>query len=96
MQITEMIPFIRCHCLNGNRKIIVRFQRYSDRERIWKNRYRLKGTNFYIAVDLPIVVEQQRKQLFPVLKAAKQLPECNKKVTMCGNKLILNGKNILM
>ena len=92
MQITEMIPFIRCHYLNGNRQIIVRFQWYSDRERIWKNRYRLKGTNFYIAEDFPIVVEQQRKQLFPVLKAAKQLPEYNKKVTMRGNKLILNGK----
>ena len=71
---------------------MVWFQRYSDRERIWKNKQRLKGTNFYIAEDFPIIEEQQRKQPSPDTKTAKQLPERNKKVTMRGDKLLLDGK----
>ena len=92
MQITEMIPFIRCHYLKGDRQIIVQFQWYSDREKIWENRYRLNGTNYHIEEDFPVVEEQQRKQPSPVTKAAKELPERNKKVTMRGDKVLLNGK----
>ena len=92
MQITDNIPFVRCHYLYGNKQIIVRFQWYSDREKIWKNRYKLKGSNFYVAEDYPPAIDHQRKQMFPVFNAAKQLPEYNRKVTMRGNKLILNGE----
>ena len=48
--------------------------------------------HFYIAEDFPIIEEQQRKQPSPDKKPAKQLQERNKKVTMRGNKLLLDGK----
>ena len=92
MQITEMIPIIKCHYVGGHRQIMVWFLRYSDCERIWKNKHRLKGTNFYIAKDFPMIEEQQRKQPSPDKKTAKQLPERNKKVIMRGDKLLLDGK----
>ena len=72
MQLRDNIPFVRCHYLNGNRQIIVRFQWYSDREKIWKNRYKLKGSNFYVAADYPPAIDHQRRQMFPVFNAAKQ------------------------
>ena len=82
MQITDNIPFVRCHYLYGNKQIIVRFQWYSDREKIWKNGYKLKGSNFYVAEDYPPAIDHQRKQMFPIFNAAKQLPEYNRKVTI--------------
>ena len=85
-------PFVRCHYLNNDRKVIVRFQLYTDRERVWTNRYKLKNTNYYIAEDFPPAVISQRRQLYLVFKAAKSLPEYQKKVTMRDDKLILNGK----
>ena len=92
MGIKDNIPFVRCHYINGQNQIIVRLQWYSDRDQIWKNRYKLKGTNIYIAEDFPSAIDHQRKQMFPVMKAAKQLPEFDRKVSMRGNRLILNGK----
>ena len=87
------IPFVRCHYLNGKRQIIVRFQWYSDREKVWQNRYKLKNSNFYVAEDFPAAIEAERKQLYPVLKAAKALPEYHRKATLRGNQLILDGKH---
>ena len=86
------VPFVRCLYLNDNKQIIVRFQRYTDKERVWTNRYKLKNINYYIAEDFPPAVISQRRQLYPVFKAAKSLPGYQKKVTMRDDKLILNGK----
>ena len=89
---SQNIPFIRCHYLNDQKQIIVRFQQFSDRERVWANRYKLKQTSFYVAEDYPSVIASQRRQLFPVYKAAKDLPMYHRKVSMRGEKLILDGK----
>ena len=89
----QKIPFVRCHYLNDQKQIIVRFQLYSDRERIWINRYKLKQTSFYVAEDFPSAIVSQRRQLYPVFKAAKDLPQYHKKVTMRGERLILDGKH---
>ena len=89
---SQNIPFVRCHYLNDQKQIIVRFQPFSDRERVWVNRYKLKQTSFYVAEDFPSVIASQRRQLFPVYKAAKDLPMYHRKVSMRGEKLILDGK----
>ena len=89
---SQNIPFVRCHYLNDQKQIIVRFQQFSDRERVWVNRYKLKQTSFYVAEDYPSVIASQRRQLFPVYKAAKDLPMYHRKVSMRGEKLILDGK----
>ena len=45
-----------------------------------------------MAEDFPSAIVTQRRQLYPVYKAAKDLLQYQRKVTMRGEKLILNGK----
>lgn len=92
IQQSDRIPFVRCHYLREQKQIIVRFQWFADRERIWRNRYKLKNSNFYVAEDFPPEIEAQRRQLYPILKAAKFIPEFQNKVTMNAERLVLNGK----
>ena len=87
------IKFVRCHYLSDNKQIIARFQSYADREVVWGNRYKLKNTNFFIAEDFPSAIVSRRKQLYPVCKAAKSIQAYNRKVTMRGDRLILDGKD---
>ena len=89
----ERIQFARCHYLREKKQIIVRFQWSADREVIWMNRYKLRNTQFYVTEDFPAVIESQRKQLYPVFKAAKSHPDYQRKVTMRGNRLVLNGRH---
>ena len=87
------IRFMRCHYLNDRKQIIARFQLFSDRELIWKNRYKLKQSTYYVAEDFPPAIASQRNRLFPIYKAAKNIPTYQRKVTLRGDRLILNGKN---
>ena len=87
------IRFVRCHYLNEQKQIIARFQWFSDRERVWSNRFKLKDKSYYVAEDFPPAVVSQRRQLYPIYKAAKNSITYQKKVTMRGDRLILNGKN---
>ena len=89
----DNIPFTRCHYLREHKQIIVRFQWYPDRERVWMNKYKLKQTKFYVSEDFTTEIETQRKPLYPVPNAARALPEYLKKVTMRVNKLVLKGKH---
>ena len=89
----QHIQFQRCHYLNDKKQIIARFQHYTDRERVWLNRYKLKNTTFYIAEDFPSAIISKRRQLYPIYKAAKSLPMYQRKVSMRGEKLVLNGRN---
>ena len=57
------------------------------------NKYKLKQTKLHVLEDFPTEIETQRKQLYPVLKAARALPEYHKKVTMRVNKLVLKCKH---
>ena len=38
----QNIKMVRCHYLNEQKQIIARFQSYTDRERVWASRYKLK------------------------------------------------------
>ena len=87
------IRFQRCHYLDNKKQIIARFQHYTDRERVWLNRYKLKQTTYYIAEDFPNAIISKRRQLYPIYKAAKNLPIYQRKVSMRGEKLVLNGRN---
>ena len=89
----QSIRFQRCHYLNDKKQIIVRFQQYADRDRIWLNRYKLKQTTYYVAEDFPNAIISQRRQLYPVYKAAKNMPKFHRKVSMRGEKLVLDGRN---
>ena len=87
------IRFQRCHYLDNKKQIIARFQHYTDRERVWLNRYKLKQTTYYIAEDFPNAIISKRRQLYPIYKAAKNLPIYQRKVSMRDEKLVLNGRN---
>ena len=55
------IRFVRCHYLNEQKQIIARFQWFSDRERVWSNRFKLKDKSYYVAEDFPPAVMSQRR-----------------------------------
>ena len=65
---SEHIVFIRCHYINQKQQIIARFQHYSERQRVWKQRFALKGTRLFISEDYPAAIEAERKTLYPVLR----------------------------
>ena len=96
IQQSDRIPFVRCHYLREQKQIIVRFQWFADRERIWRNRYKLKNSNFYVSEDFPPGIEAQRRQLYPILKAAKIIPELKNNVTMNAERLVVERKTVHM
>ena len=48
IQHVRNIKIVRCHYLNEQKQIIARFQSYTDRERVWASRYKLKKTLIYL------------------------------------------------
>jgi ribA/ribD-fused uncharacterized protein len=86
----RQLPIVRCHRLKGSRNppIICRFHFYGDRQQVFENRFKLKGTRVFIEEHFPDEVIQKRKILFPFCKAAKaQKMKCFLK----GDKLMLNN-----
>ena len=53
------------------RGIMVCFQSYSDRTKVWKERFRLKGTGIWLNEDLPSDIQARHAQLLPIYKTAK-------------------------
>ena len=53
------------------RPVIVRLSYISDRDRIWSSRQNLKGTPYIIEEDLPESYQKARRNLMPVMKAAR-------------------------
>ena len=95
VQGVNQIHFVRCHYLDNKQQIIVRFQSYADRERVWEKRFNLKNIEnkrYYISEDFPSKIAAERKQLYPVFKAAKIRPEYHRKVTVINNRLKLNDE----
>ena len=92
------IEFQRCHRLGGKtgtklqwqRDVIVRFLWFEDREAVWANKHKLKGSNIVIKEDFPKEIEERRSKLFPIFKAAK---ESNHKTRLIVDKLILDGQS---
>lgn len=52
--------------------IIARFLRYADRERVMKNAFKLKETDFKIFEDLPKELFSLRKKYLPAFYEAKK------------------------
>ena len=76
----EHIEFQRVHRLgkpkddtgNDGRTIIARFLRFSDKERVFKQGRKLKGTNFKMFEDIPKELHQLRKAQMEKLKQARK------------------------
>ena len=89
----DAIPFSRCHYLKDHRKIIVRFERSTDRAYVWSKRFALKNSSFYVSEEFLHAIEAQRRQLYPILKAAKAIPQYQKKITVRESRLVVEDKS---
>ena len=95
VEVVERIQMVRCHYINNNEQIIARFHSFADRERVWKKRFNLKiseNKQLCVSKDFPAAITAERKQLYPILKAANAIPEYHQKVTIINNKLILKDR----
>lgn len=95
MQCPEVddMRFVRVHRLPGMqkpRKVIVKFQFYPDRERVWSRRRLLKTSNIWVSEDFPREIENRRQVLTPILKAAWKQP--NVKASLSVDKLYINNQ----
>lgn len=73
------------------RSIIVKFNLFSDRQKIWKARFNLKNHNIFVNEDFPAEVNHRRKKLFPILQKAKR--ELNMTAYLVVDKLHLVDAN---
>jgi ribA/ribD-fused uncharacterized protein len=60
-----------------------------DRQAIWANRRKLKGSNIYIKEDLPYEIEDKIKELTPIMHAARQQ---DMKASISRDVLRINGE----
>ena len=90
------IQVVRCHRLMGSRitpkPIIIRFQYFQDRQRVWDKRFNLKGKNIFLKENFAPESEAKRKVMMPFFKAAKHVPEIKKRVLLPNGKLVLNNQ----
>lgn len=71
------------------RPIVVKFNKFTQREEVRKNTKKLEKTGYGIGQQFPKEIQERRKVLVPVLKRAK---ENNKKVFMVRDKLYIEGQ----
>lgn len=74
----DSLDIVRCHRLGGkraggnHRPIIVRFQRFRDRQTVWAERFNLARTTFSLHENFSNDTEYNRRKLYPILAAAKK------------------------
>ena len=67
--------FVRCHYLrqkptDRTTSIIVRFESFNDRSKVWECRRKLAPTKLYLSEDFPIAISKRRNKLRPIMKKA--------------------------
>lgn len=90
------VKFERVHRIgqkhaNKTRSILAKFCYFQDREQVWGLRKKLSGTVYTMSEDFPPEIIQERRTLFPVLKAAKASSSV-KNVQLKVDKLLIDGK----
>ena len=98
MQISRYIGFHRVHRLNstdrsgrndGPKPIIAKFERFSDREYVRSQAPKtLIGKPFGVREQYPKVIEDKRRQLYPIMK--KYRKDKNNKVRLVRDRLYIN------
>ena len=94
LEITNISP-THCHRINKgrpgfSRPVHITFANYGDREKIWDERRKLKGTNIFLREDLTPYIESRRRAILPLLQVAKQK---DKKSYIFRDILIYKGKS---
>ena len=90
----ETVPIVNCHYSNSSKsQIIVRFLMYCDRDKVWSSRsLKTAAPEIYLAEDFLSEIEYRRRQLYPMVAAAKRADEYCQKVRLAGDKLIVNNQ----
>ena len=76
---------------NGERRIrpiLAKFSEFKVKEKVRKNAFRLAGTDVGIAEQFPPEIQAKIKELWPIMKKAKQ---DGKRVSMVKDKLNIDG-----
>ena len=74
------------------RSIIVRFNDYSDRQRVWEWRKNLGHTKYSVNENFPQSVEYNRRKLYPIYKLAKKSEALREKVTLKNDVLTVDNE----
>ena len=95
--VVENMKVVRCHrkgpyVQGRDRPIIVKMHWFQDRKVIWESKSHLKGTEFYINEDFSDLTESRRRDLYPILKAARNNAKYRDNVSINVDRLILNGR----
>lgn len=76
---------------NKPRPLIAKFNSFKDKQMVLNNKTKLKSTNIWISEDYPPSVRNNRKRLFPILKAARNSDQITS-VSLKQDKLYINNK----
>ena len=72
------------------RDTIVRFENGLDRDIVWKERFKLKKSQFFLSEDFSPATQEKRRQLLPYLRAARKSPEVTR-TRLARDMLFING-----
>ena len=95
LELGENVQFDRVHRLNAkpNSPIVARCTFYKDKERVMKEKRKLKGSDVFIGDDFSLKVREVRRKLIPHLKAAKNE---KKRATMIFDHLLIEGRKFVL
>ena len=95
LELAEDIAFDRVHRLSGkpNSPVVARCSFYKHKEKIMKERSKLKGSSIFIAEDFSPRVREIRKALTPLLQTARNQ---GKRATMIYDHLLIDGKKFIL
>jgi len=90
------IRFVRVHRLGKyqegkTRPIIARFHYFGDRLNVWRERGKLRNSDYWMAEDFPFEIQNRRRMLKLILSRANEL-NGNDYGYLVSDKLVLDGK----
>ena len=95
---TRAIKIVRCHRLGSKRQqpgrprsMIFKLHFFGDRERIWRNKTKLKGTQYWLSEDFPNEIKRRRRILQPIAKYART--QFNQRASVSVDRLVIEGKS---
>ena len=95
LELADDIEFDRVHRLSGkpNSPVVARCCFYKQKEKIMKERSKLKGSSIFIAEDFSPRVREIRQALIPHLKTARNQ---GKRAIMVYDHLLIDGKKFIL
>ena len=83
-------PHLNPSSVKKSRDIIVRFEKVTDRELVWRHRFQLKGSPIMLFKDFCPATQEKRKQLQPYFHAARKHPQVSR-CYLDRDALVVNG-----